>query len=97
MHCPQVRNCKLVNLADLALDHDYVRGKIANYLNHLIDLGVAGFRVDAAKHMWPGDLSAVFGQLKVMLMMMITMMMMMMMMMLIVNILLNVHRSEVAY
>ena len=84
-----------MNLADLALDHDYVRGKIANYLNHLIDLGVAGFRVDAAKHMWPGDLSAIFGQLKVM--MMIVIMMMMMMMMLIVNILLNVHRSEVAY
>ena len=88
MHCPQVRNCKLVNLADLALGHDYVRGKIANYLNHLIDLGVAGFRVDAAKHMWPGDLTAVFGRLKVM---------MMMMMMLTVNILLNVRRSEVAY
>ncbi|KAK7482695.1 hypothetical protein BaRGS_00026104, partial [Batillaria attramentaria] len=59
----EVRNCKLVNLADLALGHDYVRGKIADYLNHLIDLGVAGFRVDAAKHMWPGDLKNIFGRL----------------------------------
>ena len=60
----EVRNCKLVGLADLALGHDYVRGKIAGYLNHLIDLGVAGFRVDAAKHMWPGDLANIFGRLK---------------------------------
>ena len=40
----QVRNCRLVNLADLALGHDYVRGKIADYLNHLISLGVFSFR-----------------------------------------------------
>lgn len=33
-------------------------------MNHLIDLGVAGFRIDAAKHMWPGDLQYIFGQLK---------------------------------
>ncbi|MCI3325434.1 alpha-amylase family glycosyl hydrolase, partial [Escherichia coli] len=60
----EVRNCKLVNLADLALSHDYVRGKIADYMNHMIDIGVAGFRVDAAKHMWPGDLQAIFGRFK---------------------------------
>jgi alpha-amylase len=40
---------------------DYVKGKIRDYINHLISLGVAGFRVDAAKHMWPADLSAIFG------------------------------------
>ncbi|XP_076462136.1 alpha-amylase-like [Babylonia areolata] len=60
----EVRNCRLVNLADLAMGHDYVRGKVVDFLNHLIDLGVAGFRVDAAKHMWPGDLLAVMGRLK---------------------------------
>ncbi|KAK7100025.1 alpha-amylase-like isoform X2 [Littorina saxatilis] len=60
----EVRNCRLVSLVDLALGKSYVQGKVAGYLNHLIDLGVAGFRVDAAKHMWPGDLKAVFGQLK---------------------------------
>ncbi|KAL8584598.1 hypothetical protein ACOMHN_002328 [Nucella lapillus] len=60
----EVRNCRLVNLADLALGSDYVRGKVTGYLNHLIDLGVAGFRVDAAKHMWPGDLTAIVGHLK---------------------------------
>uniref|UniRef100_UPI00398F0C0F pancreatic alpha-amylase-like n=1 Tax=Pristiophorus japonicus TaxID=55135 RepID=UPI00398F0C0F len=60
----QVRNCRLVSLLDLALGKDYVRGKIAEYLNHLVDLGVAGFRVDAAKHMWPCDMAVIFSQLK---------------------------------
>lgn len=61
----EVRNCRLGSLVDLAMGHDYVRGKVVAYLNHLVDLGVAGFRVDAAKHMWPADLKAVFGQVKV--------------------------------
>ena len=60
----QVRNCRLVSLADLKLGKDYVRQKIAEYMNKLIDIGVAGFRVDAAKHMWPGDLANIFGRLK---------------------------------
>ncbi|XP_016315917.1 alpha-amylase 2B-like [Sinocyclocheilus anshuiensis] len=60
----QVRDCRLVSLLDLALEKDYVRGKVAEYLNKLIDLGVAGFRVDACKHMWPGDLTNVYGRLK---------------------------------
>ncbi|XP_036412574.1 alpha-amylase-like [Colossoma macropomum] len=59
----QVRNCRLVGLLDLALEKDYVRGIVADYMNKLIDMGVAGFRVDACKHMWPGDLSVVYGQL----------------------------------
>lgn len=44
--------------------HDYVRQKIVEFLNHLVDLGVAGFRVDAAKHMWPSDLEAIYGSVK---------------------------------
>lgn len=32
-------------------------------MNDLISLGVAGFRVDACKHMWPGDLNAIFSSL----------------------------------
>uniref|UniRef100_A0A4W5Q6X9 Alpha-amylase n=1 Tax=Hucho hucho TaxID=62062 RepID=A0A4W5Q6X9_9TELE len=59
----QVRDCRLVSLLDLALEKDYVRGKVADYLNKLIDMGVAGFRVDASKHMWPGDLTVVYGRL----------------------------------
>ncbi|ELU03285.1 hypothetical protein CAPTEDRAFT_136407 [Capitella teleta] len=60
----QVRNCKLVGLQDLALSKRYVREKIADYLNDLISLGVAGFRVDACKHMWPGDIEAIYSLLQ---------------------------------
>ena len=60
----QVRNCWLVGLPDLALGNEYVRGKVVDYMNSLIDLGVAGFRIDAVKHMWPGDLQNVFGRLR---------------------------------
>uniref|UniRef100_A0A8D0CHD8 alpha-amylase n=1 Tax=Scleropages formosus TaxID=113540 RepID=A0A8D0CHD8_SCLFO len=59
----QVRDCRLVGLLDLALEKDYVRGKLADYLNKLIDIGFAGFRVDASKHMWPGDLDVVYSRL----------------------------------
>jgi len=59
----QVRNCWLVGLADLNQGTEYVRGKIVDFMNHLINLGVAGFRVDAVKHMWRGDLQNIFGRL----------------------------------
>lgn len=58
-----VRNCRLSSLLDLKLSSSYVRGKIAEYMNDLISLGVAGFRIDAAKHMWPADLNLIFQQL----------------------------------
>lgn len=45
----EVRNCRLVSLHDLALGKSNVRRKIIDYMNRLIDLGVAGFRIDAAK------------------------------------------------
>lgn len=59
----QVRDCRLTGLLDLALEKDYVRSTIAAYLNRLIDIGVAGFRLDASKHMWPGDIKAVLNKL----------------------------------
>jgi len=59
----EVRNCRLVGLLDLE-SSDYVVGKVADFLNHLIDLGVAGFRVDAAKHMWPSHISNILGRVK---------------------------------
>ena len=37
--------------------------KIVTYLNNLISFGVAGFRIDAAKHMWPVDLRTIFSAL----------------------------------
>ncbi|WP_406115572.1 alpha-amylase family protein [Streptomyces sp. NBC_01014] len=58
-----VQNCELVGLADLDTGSDYVRTTIAGYLNHLISLGVDGFRIDAAKHMAAGDLAAIKAKL----------------------------------
>lgn len=60
----QVRNCWLVGLPDLNQGSSYVRDKIVDFMNKLIDLGIAGFRVDAVKHMWPGDLSVIYGRLR---------------------------------
>ncbi|KAJ9593301.1 hypothetical protein L9F63_015176, partial [Diploptera punctata] len=51
-----------LRLHDLDQSTDYVRGKMIEYLNHLVDCGVAGFRVDAAKHMWPDDLKYIYSQ-----------------------------------
>lgn len=55
----QVRTCELVNLADLATGKDHVRDRLAGYLNDLVSLGVAGIRIDAARHMAPEDIRAI--------------------------------------
>lgn len=60
----QVRNIELVGLRDLNQGNSYVQDKVVEFLDHLIDLGVAGFRVDAAKHMWPADLGVIYRRLK---------------------------------
>lgn len=52
----QVRNCELVGLRDLNQGVSWVRDRIVEFLDKLVEIGVAGFRVDAAKHMWPADL-----------------------------------------
>ncbi|KAK4876350.1 hypothetical protein RN001_012772 [Aquatica leii] len=59
-----VRNCQLEGLKDLNQTDDYVREKIIDYLNHLVDLGVAGFRIDAAKYMLPSDLEYILNKVK---------------------------------
>lgn len=56
----QVRNCDLSGLPDLNQGVAWVRTKVVAFLNSLIAHGVAGFRVDAVKHMWPGDLQAIY-------------------------------------
>ncbi|KAJ7920818.1 glycoside hydrolase superfamily [Mycena leptocephala] len=55
-----VRFCELVGLSDLAQEQPEVQASIVAYLNDLLSLGVAGFRVDAAKHMEPTVLSTIF-------------------------------------
>ena len=52
----EVWNCNLGSLADLDTSKPSVQAKIAGYLNDLLSLGVAGFRLDAAKHMSPDDI-----------------------------------------
>ncbi|MGA8113060.1 MAG: carbohydrate-binding module family 20 domain-containing protein, partial [Actinocatenispora sp.] len=59
----EVQKCELVSLSDLRTESDYVRGKLAGYLNDLLGLGVDGFRVDAAKHVDPTDIAAIEAQL----------------------------------
>jgi alpha-amylase len=59
----QVTKCELVGLSDLATDTPYVQDKIAAYLNKLLSFGVAGFRVDAAKHYGLEDLAVLKSKL----------------------------------
>jgi alpha-amylase len=60
----EVRNCELVGLSDLETGSTHVRDRIARYLNGLIDMGVAGFRYDAAKHVPPADVQAINSRLR---------------------------------
>jgi len=55
----EVQNCELVGLADLKTEATSVRNRIADYLIALNAIGVAGFRIDAAKHMHPRDVDAI--------------------------------------
>jgi alpha-amylase len=54
-----VQTCQLVGLQDLNTGSSYVQGKIEDYLVDLLNIGVKGFRVDAAKHINPGDLGPI--------------------------------------
>ena len=57
------RNCQMGGLRDLNQQKDRVRQKQSEFLNHLIDIGVAGFRSDASKHQWPADMKAIISRL----------------------------------
>ena len=56
-----VQDCELFGLPDLNTGSAVVRQRIANYLVGLARLGVAGFRIDAAKHIQPVELDAILG------------------------------------
>ena len=57
-----IRLCQLTGLRDLDTSSATVRQKMANYLIALNAMGVAGFRIDAAKHMSSVDLDAILSQ-----------------------------------
>jgi alpha-amylase len=54
-----VQDCELFSLPDLNTAKDSVRQKIAAYLLSLARMGVAGFRIDAAKHIQQADLDSI--------------------------------------
>ena len=56
-----VQDCELFSLPDLNTSLPSVRQKIADYLIALARLGVAGFRIDAAKHIQQVDLDEILG------------------------------------
>ncbi|WP_428776279.1 starch-binding protein [Vibrio sp.] len=58
-----IQNCDLVGLNDLKTESEYVRQKIADYMNDAIGMGVAGFRIDAAKHIPATDIAAIKSKL----------------------------------
>lgn len=59
----EIRNCELSGLPDLNQSRQNVRDKIITFLNKLISFGVAGFRVDACKHMKVSDLAYIYNHL----------------------------------
>jgi alpha-amylase len=55
-----VQDCELLGLPDLNTETNSVRHKIAGYLISLANMGVAGFRIDAAKHIQQVSLDSIF-------------------------------------
>lgn len=54
----------LSGLTDLDTERDNVQERIAAYLTDILSIGFSGFRIDAAKHIQPDDLVAIFTKLK---------------------------------
>ncbi|MES5089017.1 alpha-amylase [Gardnerella vaginalis] len=50
---------RLVGLLDLDTSNPHVQKTLGEYFAHMLKFGVAGFRVDAAKHMSPQDVKAI--------------------------------------
>ncbi len=59
-----VQRCNVDGRADLDTGAERVKNRIAAYLNRLVDLGVQGFRIDAAKHMAPTDIAGILARVE---------------------------------
>ena len=55
----EVWNRRLVGLLDLDTSKPHVRETLGKYFAYLLGLGVAGFRIDAVKHISPTDMAAI--------------------------------------
>lgn len=58
----RVQHCDLVKLPDLRTESPRVQRRIAAYLTDLLQIGVTGFRLDAAKHVPPEDIQQILRQ-----------------------------------
>jgi len=54
-----VQYCDLSGLPDLMTSSDYVQGKIADYINNMISMGIKGIRIDAAKHQDANEMAGI--------------------------------------
>ncbi len=73
-HCSRVLNAWndplqlnagwLVGLVDLNTERENVQQRIADYWTDLLGIGFSAFRIDAAKHIKPDDLAAIFAKFK---------------------------------
>lgn len=59
-----VTQCELVGLADLDTGSESVQATLVDYLGDLVEMGVAGFRIDAAKHIRNQELGQILDQLR---------------------------------
>jgi alpha-amylase len=59
----EIQQCELLGLADLNTGSGSVRDKEATFLKTLRAMGVAGFRIDAAKHIAASELKQIVDQL----------------------------------
>ncbi|XP_074595081.1 alpha-amylase-like isoform X2 [Brevipalpus obovatus] len=59
----QLRDCQLTGINDLDNGQKYVQDKIVEAINKLINLGVAGIRIDASYMSWPKNLAAILERL----------------------------------
>lgn len=59
----QVQTCELLGLSDLDTGSEKVQNTIVAYINDLLSLGVAGVRIDAAKHIYAPELKQIVEQL----------------------------------
>ena len=59
-----VQNCQLDGRQDLDTSSEKVQAVIAAAMNELLDLGVAGFRIDAAQHVPPQHVAKILRRLR---------------------------------
>lgn len=57
-----VQNCDLAGMPDLCTGCPKVQRVVAGYINRMAEMGIAGFRVDAAKHQDVEELAAVLAK-----------------------------------